>query len=122
MAYTLPQFNLACNIGSGAVPAFFIPRISGQSCALVYGKRVSEMTEVTTGTVATLIMHILFPAGTDVRGREVVGGASDLIECPAGTGRWYTVASVDDIGKGWPNEHRTAEVRAFPSSWTPPYP
>jgi hypothetical protein len=128
MAFRVPTFNLLCNIvtiGAGPFPPAPGPpyRLTNQPCALVYGRRVStmliELKATPTFTVAC--MHCLLPALTDVRGiQDTV--APDLLECPAGSGRWYVVTSVDDIGKGYPNEHRTAEMFTVQGSWTAPYP
>jgi len=48
---------------------------------------------------------LLFPKGTDVRDVSTTTGP-DIIECPAGTGRLYWVTYVDDIARGFGNEHR----------------
>lgn len=58
-------------------------------------------------TAYTSTPQLLLPAGTDVRDGST-GGEADIIEVPAGSGRWYSVMSVDDMGKGFPNEHRFA--------------
>jgi hypothetical protein len=52
---------------------------------------------------------VLFPHGTDIRD-ESCTPAADLLEVPTGSGRWYLVAYVDDVGKGFPNEYRMAIV------------
>jgi hypothetical protein len=52
-------------------------------------------------------MIILLPPLTDIRSK-IASGQSDMVEVPAGSGRWYGAAAVDDIGKGFPNEHRAA--------------
>lgn len=65
-------------------------------------------------------MNLLLPAGTDIRGPQDTGFA-DSVEVPAGSARWYGVYFVDDIGKGFANEHRTACIFAIPLSWPPPY-
>jgi hypothetical protein len=66
-------------------------------------------------------MNLLVPALTDVRGPQDPVGP-DMVEVPAGSGRWYQVVFVDDIAKGFSNEHRTASIFALYASWTPPYP
>jgi hypothetical protein len=48
----------------------------------------------------------------------------DLVEVPAGTGRFYRVQWVDDLGKGFDNEHRFAlllQTNTF-SPWPIPMP
>jgi hypothetical protein len=53
---------------------------------------------------------LLLPALTDVRS-AVQGVENDVIEVPAGSGRWYNVAGVDDVGKGFDNEYRIVSLR-----------
>jgi hypothetical protein len=48
---------------------------------------------------------LLIPKLSDVRDWSS-GGQADMIECPAASGRWYQVAIVDDVGKGFSNEYR----------------
>lgn len=127
MAYTVPSFNLLCNIempdiaGVPAIPSG-PPRIANQPCALVYGRRVNVASTGGTGDPGVPLqgMNLLLPPGVDIRGPQDVV-SFDMVECPAGSGRWYWVFFVDDIGKGWPNEHRTAGILALADSWTAPY-
>lgn len=105
MAFTLPEFNLTANIHSvaGGVNTFRLDSL----CNLAFGRRVliMEGRGVNNGGMLAAGAQILFPAGTDVRDNSC-GGDNDIIECPAGSGRWYIVMGVDDAGKGFPNEHR----------------
>lgn len=55
---------------------------------------------------------ILFPKLTDVRPPNSTTDA-DVVECPAGSKRYYWVTWVDDAGKGFANEHRYAYVVAL---------
>jgi len=66
-------------------------------------------------------MNLLVPKLVDVRGPQDTVSA-DLVEVPAGSGRWYVVVAVDDIGKGFSNEHRTASIFALAARWVAPYP
>jgi len=50
-------------------------------------------------------MTLLLPAGTDVRDAWCASG-EDAVEVPVGSGRFYRALYVDDIGKGFSNEHR----------------
>lgn len=127
MPFIIPTFNLLCNIappvadGIPALPAG-PTRIFDQPCALVYGKRVNVASTGGTGFagIPLQVMNLLLPALTDIRGPQDTT-SFDQVEVPAGSGRWYWVAFVDDIGKGWPNEHRTATLFAIPLTWIPPY-
>jgi hypothetical protein len=128
VAYRLPTFNISCGIYSGdgspfpVVPEFDDPRIEEQECALVFGRRVNMALFGGQDELGlqTLSMSLLLPPSTDVRGREAVTGP-DIVECPSGTHRWYWVVSVDDIGKGWPNEHRVAVLVPIPGTWPVPH-
>lgn len=66
-------------------------------------------------------MSLLLPLQTDIRGLQDTV-SQDMVEVPAGSGRWYSVQIVDDIGKGYANEHRSASIFALPGGWTAPYP
>lgn len=129
--YRVPNFNLFCNIGPSAfgdntwppAPYFGAPRLAHKPCALVYGKRVNMASSGGTddqGFPATT-MTILFPKLTDVRSVQSTDQIPDTIECPEGSGRWYGVCGVDDIGKGYANEHRVAWVQPLAGEWTVPY-
>ena len=64
---------------------------------------------IAAGSTSGCPMLLLVPKGTDVRGSQGFGNATgelDLIEVPAGTGRFYTALGVDDVSKGFTNEHR----------------
>lgn len=103
--YTLPQFNLLCDIWTGPWVTKVL-RVVDVPCNLAMGKRVTDngaefnWTNPIPGTA-----KVLLPKGTDVRDCST-STTSDLLEIPKGTGRWYVVANVDDIGKGFANEHR----------------
>jgi hypothetical protein len=128
MAYRLPTFNLTCNIWTGNGPILYPTIPAGHhrlavSCQLTYGRRVTSTTPgpPEVGPNATeMQMCLQVPKLTDIRGPQDVGGP-DIVEVPAGSSRWYTVLGVDDIGKGFANEHRTAVIGAIPNTWTPPY-
>jgi hypothetical protein len=119
MAFRLPTFNLLCNISAPIAP--FNPsippmpyRIVGQACQLTFGRRVNVASTggTTSVGVITQTMNLLLPALVDIRGPASIGGF-DMVEVPAGSGRFYQVVFVDDIGKGFANEHRTAGIFAF---------
>src|SRR5215831_8672184 len=128
MAFRLPTFNLLCNIKpllvSGAPSPPGPPwRLVDIPCQLTYGRRVSMTQTGGTGDVGVVIltMNLLLPALTDIRGPQDKV-APDQVEVPAGSGRFYQVKGVDDIGKGFTNEHRTASLFAWPGTWMAPYP
>lgn len=126
MTFRVPSFNLAVNVWHfpntpPAAPDFVTPG------NLAWGRRVNVAWE---GSVSgfgdlSLVMTLLLPVGTDVRSKITAAPNADVVEVPAGTGRFYIVLSVDDIGKGFPNEHRAATVQqATPGGvpWPSPIP
>jgi len=128
MAYRPPVFNLFCNIYTMAVPntpaiPAGSPRVEHQPCQLTYGRRVQVVSTGGTAQAGVLVltMNLLVPKGVDIRGPQDTVTA-DMVEVPEASGRWYAVAAVDDIGKGFANEHRTAAIFALAGSWVPPYP
>jgi hypothetical protein len=70
------------------------------------------------------MMDLLVPAGTDVRDKFNSSGA-DAIECPTGSGRFYLAVYVDDMGKGFANEHRGVVLQKVGNAlgfWPTPIP
>lgn len=65
-------------------------------------------------------MFLLLPKGTDIRS-TVCGVAPDVVEVPAGTGRYYSVEMVDDVARGFANEYRFAMVLQL-KNWPAPIP
>lgn len=111
MAFTIPTFNLMCNIHSGDVWPPPPTRVVSP-CNLAMGtRRIQQFSNEadTPLTVAGSIPLLLLPALTDVRDQSQ-GLVSDFVECPAASGRWYQVTCVDDSGKGFPNEFRIATM------------
>lgn len=118
MGYTLPTFNVLCNIwrGPGHVGA---PALS-PVCQLGYPGR--GPFQVIPGTLPTgqIPWFLRLPARTDIRDAGVVGGG-DTVECPAGTGRFYRVQWADDVARGFTNEYRLAFIyKIYP--WPLPFP
>lgn len=128
MAYRLPTFNILCNLSqpdlanTPQIPSAPY-RVPDQICQLTYGRRVQVASTGGTAEPGTpiLCMNLLLPKGADVRGPQDVL-SFDMAEVPAGSGRWYQVVGVDDIGRGFDNEHRSATLFALADSWVPPYP
>lgn len=127
MAFRVPTFNSICNVygydqGVPPIPPEVEPRQPQQECQLTWGRRVqvsSGAGPAAEGSL-TLTMSLLLPRGNDIRGPQDVRGR-DVVEVPAGTGRWYYVVAVDDVGKGFDNEYRCALLFAAKGTWTPPY-
>lgn len=108
MPFVVPQFPLGVNIWrvGGAGGIYAIPNVITVG-NLSPGRRVMLGIIPVAGSAQTLgpTMELLLPAGTDVRA-DWNGADEDLVECPSGSKRFYSVRWVDDIGKGFANEHR----------------
>lgn len=120
MPFVVPQMPLVVNIWRNGNPTANPPDVITVG-NLTPGKRV---TSPPSGTKAIpgpqLLMMVLLPPRTDVRGNEAVGGP-DTVEIPGGTSRFYEVQTVDDIGRGFANEHRFATLLAS-GTWPSPVP
>lgn len=111
MAYTIPTFNLTVNIWHPpqVTPPIGLPQVVVLG-NLTPGKRHQWGTTLVGGYT-----YILLPALTDIR-------ITGVAEIPAGSGRYYKIGGVEDLGKGFPNEHRYAVILADYVNWPVPYP
>lgn len=114
MPFVLPNFNLNVNVWHGPVPNVSLPPDVVVKGNLAWGKRVNIGFGEGGATIS-----LLLPALTDVRTPACyVGSGFDLVEVPAGTGRYYVVQNVDDIGKGFSNEHRVVTLSQAPIAYS----
>lgn len=122
MTFIVPEMPLSVNIWTEDSGPPAPPRLT---CAgnLAFGRRVSFFTDLGNASTAILgQMVLLVPAGTDIRDASTTSD-SDVIEVPAGSSRIYIVVYVDDMGKGFPNEHRFAIIQKHPEFvWPIPIP
>lgn len=109
MAFTIPTFNLTCNIHSGSIWPPGPVRVAGQACNLSVGRAVRLGNLLGDFDTAYGTMVLLLPKGTDIRDASTLASAfGDYVECPVGSSRWYFATYVDDVGKGFANEFRFA--------------
>ena len=106
--FPLPTFNLTSRIWhgqplTGPFPPTPAPDLT-PDCQLAEWSRLNFHV---TGATAALFIQIRVPKLTDVRGLNS-STASDIAEVPSGSGRFYQIAYVDDVGKGFANEYRCA--------------
>ena len=122
MAFSLPEFNLSCSIHTGGTAFPFGLLRLASVCNLAFGRRTSRF-EVAAGdsNEESILMSLLLPAGTDIRDLKC-SAVIDRVEVPSLTGRWYNVLSVDDIGKGFDNEHRCAILSPISQALIPSSP
>lgn len=108
MPFAVPQMPLEANWWrhQDALPPTTDP-VGTTDANLAWGRRTANPSTGGTGFIGVPLftMTLLVPADTDIRDRLSPDG-SDTIECPAGSGRYYEAVYVDDLGKGFANEHR----------------
>jgi len=121
MAYSLPTFNLACNVwhNGGAIPPTGGPDEALLPCQLRYpGKGVGEIIPNPGSWQSG--WKLLVPKGSDIRDPYNASGR-DTVECPAGSNRYYITVTVDDVGRGFANEYRMAFLMKA-GTWPTPIP
>lgn len=110
MAFTVPTFNIVCEVWSG--PWLTKSFRFESDCNLAFGRRVQQqalddaVAEVAVGSVQ---MGLLLPKGTNIRDNNQ-GYPNDIFEVPAASGRWYQLIAYDDVGGGFENEYRLAVI------------
>lgn len=108
MAYRLPTFNLSVNIWRGTAPPPGPPALTVSGSFTWYPRYpINGASGSTNPQFTAAILRV--PSHVDIRD-GFGGGTFDLVEVPAGTGRLYQVNFVEDLGKGFANEHRVAQV------------
>jgi len=111
--YVLPQFPLTMGIYRMVAPYDFNTKAFAaySPCQLrFWGADIRPQTGVIFGNaVYPGGTSVLCPPGTDIRDVSCSARA-DLVEIPSGSGRWYLIADVDDVAKGFPNEYRSANL------------
>jgi len=109
MPYSIPEFPLLMDIYSMPVAYDFLERIFRERVTAqlrLFGPRPrANSSFYDNGGLLVANSAVLVPAGTDLRDSGCTGLA-DLVELPATSGRWYYVAYVDDVAKGFANEYR----------------
>lgn len=116
MAFTIPSMPIECRIWTAydaAVSAYAGP-FTKVACNLSPGRRVMGQTTFVPAApgLYAFDMELLLPALTDIRASYLPGPMpADLVECPKQSQRFYLVWYVDDIAKGFANEHRFAIIK-----------
>jgi hypothetical protein len=106
MAFSVPVFPLTVNVYTGPwLTKVFRATTPGN---LAVGRRVQNTLEVDAdlqNLPGTILPVLLVPPLTDIRS-GLIAPTGDILEIPAGSSRWYLACAVEDIGKGFANEHR----------------
>lgn len=111
MPFSIPAFNLTVAVfdfHSTPLPPV-TPRLTCLgNLAIGRVSRVVEWEARTNAAPRSLAMSscLLVPKLTDIRDAACSGGEGDLLEVPQGSGRIYWVTYVEDVAKGFDNEHR----------------
>lgn len=112
MPYVIPAMPLSLNVWHNFATgshAYAAPDVTC-ACNLTPGRRtfmnlVVRATMLDGIAIMGFSMEVLVPKLTDVR-TNTGSLPPDVFECPAGSKRMYLAMYVDDIGKGFANEHR----------------
>jgi hypothetical protein len=113
-AYELPTFNLTCGIYTNNLDFSLRAHRLDSICQLRGPQQGPRGGNAFFGDFADVMVVplLLLPALTDIRDKaSTPGHGPDLVEVPVGSGRWYCPQVVDDIGKGFANEHRFATLQ-----------
>lgn len=115
MAFTAPQFNLTVNLWRWATWNNTVPPGVAPDAVVMAQLRLYKTAFImSSGAVAFIRVALCLPMRTDVRGSLgwfTALNQPDLVEAPAGTGRYYVVLGVDDVARGFANEYRIASLR-----------
>ncbi len=117
MAFSLPVFNLTCDIYT---PPWLtrVLRVTSPG-NLAFGRRANmNFLDYAQDIGFQGYASLLLPPLTDVMAYPTYP-AADVIEIPSGSGRWYRAMWVEDIGKGFDNEHRSVAVAQISSTLDP---
>lgn len=123
VAFRLPTFNLSVNIWRDGNAVGNPPDVQTAGNLVASRPDADPIPSNPGSTTAAKIialglfgrfMTLLLPKLADVRPPGLgPGNWGDVIEVPAGSGRYYMTMWVDDVGKGFPNEHRYAYLIAM---------
>lgn len=118
MAFVLPTFNLNVNVWRHVS----LPHSDPPAVTCMGQLRGPSQTSATVNPTDGLAAgnYLLVPKLTDIRDASTPSN-SDYVEVPAGSGRFYQVLNVDDIAKGFTNEHRYVIITKL-LPWPQPIP
>jgi len=117
MAFTLPNFNIVCQLWhyprdptSGPADQSDVPCNFSTSRATLMGRDTANMVGVDL-----MYRALRVPATVDIRCTAMGPGLGpDIVEVPQGTGAYYQVQDLATMGQGFPNAHRYCWVVPAP--------
>lgn len=111
MPYRLPTFNVPIqakgnfNFALGVLPVAPFIKV-GVMSNLMHGRRV-HLDSIAAGQS----MYLAVPNGTGLKGRGTYAVKNgDAVEVPMGSGRWYSIISVDFVALGFTNQYELCEI------------
>jgi len=123
--FSLPNFNLICNVWLGGETWPLPPWDTSWACALTCGRRAMPLTHPLghdRSNVWYYPHYLLVPVGLSFRDRRAVGLVPYLVEVPSGSAHFYECQAVGMVGWGHPNEHRVIELRpVLIEHWPDPF-
>lgn len=114
MAFTLPTFNSVWQakanfnfaLGLNPVGPFILVGSMGN---LAYGRRSHQRGPDIVISGAGEFVTLLFDKTIPLKGRDSYAVKNgDAVEVPLGSGRWFSVTTVESVGLGFTNEHKAA--------------
>jgi len=109
--FKVPTFNLEVGIWHSGTILTDPPDIQTVGALVFPTKDMAHAQGMPSpgGGVPSAPMYLLLEAGTNIH-HNYSAGQNDFGEVPLGSGRFYVVGFVDDIAKGYANEHRCAVI------------
>lgn len=106
----VPSLNLAVNVWQNFVGLFVQPPVILPTLITVCNLSMGDKIYGYTG--ANSQVYVGFAKATDVHWNRA-GGGFDYLEVPAGSGMFYKILAVEDVGRGFPNEWRCSIVQHY---------
>jgi hypothetical protein len=110
LSYQLPTFNLDVRLWRWVNWNLGVPPTAPPDLLFKGQLRLFRTAFMSPNpSSAPVRVALLVAKGTAIQGRYgwfTPTNVPDLVEVPAGTGRYYTVAAVDDVARGFSNEYR----------------
>jgi hypothetical protein len=128
MAFIVPTFNLAGNYWRRSTWGVHLPGVIPPPDIALFPCQLRINATPFVGTViSSLFMRLdqlLVPKLTDFRFAARTSAdfilETDILEVPSGSSRFYYLATINDVAKGFPNEYREALIigsNTYDNAW-----